>query len=212
MVLDVFFRIGTTGVIQHISATMLRIIYGFVLGCFGGIIMGLAMSWNKDIYKIFYPIIEIIRPIPPYALIPFFILWFGIADIGKVLLITEFCFVVLVVETVEAVKNFTPIYLRASRTLGANKVQRFRFIIIPGIIPELTASLRIASAGAFGLAIAAEFMGAQVGLGYMIMVARRTLNTDVILFGIVIIAILSWLMDQVMRLGTDYLTQWKERE
>jgi ABC-type nitrate/sulfonate/bicarbonate transport system permease component len=194
-----------------IAATLLRVVIGFTLGVALGMGLGLLMSYSKKAQYFFDPLIESMRPVPVVAMIPFFLMWFGIGEMGKLLLITLGVFAIIVVSTVEAVRNVPEIFMKASHSLGASKAQRFRTIIIPAIIPELVGPLRVAAALSFTLVVAAEFMGAQAGLGYRILEARRLFNTDVILLGITIIGILSAIADAAIRNFTAYLTRWSGR-
>ena len=129
-----------------------------------GVTIGLMMSYSKIIDAILDPIVESIRPVPVIAMIPFLIMWFGIGEAGKIFLITLGVFAIIVVSTLEAVKNVPKIYVRAAKTLGASNNQIFRTIIIPGMIPGIIGPLRVATALSFTLVVAAEFMGAQQGL------------------------------------------------
>lgn len=199
-----------TNLLYHSWNTLWRVLTGWIFGIFLGIRMGLWMTRNQTVYAISNPIIEAIRPIPPIALIPFFITWFGIGWSGQVVLIALSCFMVMTVDTFVAVNNISPIYIRAASALGASKAKIYRTIIRPAILPNLISGFRIAAALAFGVAIAAEFMGAQSGLGFMIMVARRTLSTNTILLGIIVIGIESFLVDQSITLISRYLIRWNE--
>lgn len=194
----------------HAWSTLWRVLLGWGIGVFLGVQMGLWMTRNEKIYAVFNPIIEAVRPIPPIALTPFFIIWFGIGWSGQVILIALSCFMVMTVNTFVAVNNIPPVYVRAARALGASKKRIYRTIIRPAILPELVSGFRIAAALAFGVGIAAEFMGAQSGLGFMIMVARRTLNTNTILLGIIIIGLESVLVDQGIKLISRRRLRWNE--
>ena len=163
------------------------LIIGFSFGAILGVIIGLLMSYNKTIDAILDPIVESIRPVPVIAMIPFLIMWFGIGEAGKIFLITLGVFAIIVVSTLEAVKNVPKIYIRAAKTLGASNNQIFQTIIIPGMLPGLIGPLRVATALSFTLVVAAEFMGAQNGIGYRIMEARRLFYTDVILLNVVLL-------------------------
>lgn len=196
---------------EHMGATLRRVLLGLGLGALGGIAVGLAMSANRYVRGLLDPQIESLRPIPPIAAIPFFILWFGLAEHGKVILVALATFMIMVVTTTEAVKNLPPIYLRAAATLGASRRATYRTVVVPAIVPSLIGGLRISAAAAFAVDIAAEFMGAQEGLGYLIMNARRTLQTDVILLSIMVIGVLSAALDQGIRLTARRVTRWSER-
>jgi ABC-type nitrate/sulfonate/bicarbonate transport system permease component len=194
-----------------VLTTLARVGFGFCAGTVLGVGLGLAMSYNKKVLYFFDPLVESMRPVPVIAMIPFFLMWFGIDETGKFLLITLGVFAILVVSTVEAVRNVPSKYILAAHTLGASKAQRFRTIVIPAIIPELIGPLRVATALSFTLVVAAEFMGAQAGIGYRILEARRMFNTDVILLGVVVIGVMAGLADMLIRRGTTHITRWSER-
>ena len=119
-------------------------------------------------------------------------------------------FMIMVVNTYEAVINVNPIYVRAAESLGADKFSIYRTVVVPAIMPSLAAGLRISSALSFTLVVASEFMGAQSGLGYMIMSARRTLTTETIFLGCLIFGIVSTIIDFGIRKG-DQLPHPLER-
>ena len=192
-------------------ATVSRVLFGFIVGTLLGLGLGLAMSYNKKVYYFFDPLVESIRPVPVIAMIPFFLMWFGIGEAGKLLLITLGVFAIIVVSTVEAIKNVPKIYVLAAQTLGASKLQLFRTVLVPAIIPQLIGPMRVAAALSFTLVVAAEFMGANAGLGFRILEARRLFSTDVIMLGVVLIGILSAIADALIRRGAAYLTRWSER-
>lgn len=198
-------------VFVHIGSTLFRVFSGFLLGALVGIATGLLMSMKPAIGALLDPVIEALRPIPALAFIPFFILWMGIGDEAKILLVALGSFLTLVISTVEAVKNVPPVFVQAAQTLGAGSTTVYRTVVLPAIIPTIFSGIRLAAALSFTLAIASEFMGAQTGLGYVILVAQRTLATDAILYGIVILAITSFVTDRVIQRIGRRATRWTER-
>ncbi|MEA2331458.1 MAG: taurine transport system permease protein [Thermoleophilaceae bacterium] len=198
-------------IVGDILATVARVVAGLTLGVLFGVGLGLLMSYSKRAFYFFDPIVEMMRPVPVIAMIPFFLLWFGINEQGKLLLVLMGVFTIMVVSTVEAVRNVPRIYTRAASTLGASRNQTFRRVVLPAIVPSLIGPLRVAAALSFTLVVAAEFMGAQSGVGYRIMEARRLFNPDVIMLGIAIFGFLSFVLDTVVRKTTTYITRWSER-
>lgn len=196
--------------VEHSTVTLIRVLIGWILGIFAGISVGLMMTYSRIFNAIANPIIEVLRPVPPIALIPFFIIWFGLGPSGQIALIALGSFMVLAVNTFVAVNTVQPVYIRAASSLGASRHHVYRTIILPAILPSLLSGFRIAAALAFGLGVAAEFMGAQSGLGYVMMVARRTLNTNTILLGIIILGMESFLVDKCIRAVGGYLCRWSE--
>ncbi len=194
----------------HILATLTRVIIGYVLGVLVGLFLGLAMSYNKYMFASLNTIIESWRPVPPVALVPFFILWFGFSNTGKIVLVLFGVALIIVVNTIEAVKNVNPIYVQAAYSLGAAKRKVFFSVIFPAIIPELRSGLRIALALSVSLVIVSEFLGASIGIGYLINISKITFNTNTILLSALILGLISWLLDFILRKILDRATLWKE--
>ncbi|WP_057984712.1 ABC transporter permease [Lederbergia galactosidilytica] len=191
--------------------TMFRVVCGLVTGTVLGITVGMLVCFNNKLYYLINPLIESSRPVPVIAMIPFFLMWFGIGEIGKFLLVTLGVFAIIVINTIEAIRNVQPIYVKAGQTLGAGKKDIFSKIILPSIIPALIGPIRVCVAISFTLVVAAEFMGAQAGMGYRILQARKMFNTDVIFLGVVMFGILSALVDTSIRKLLQHLTRWTER-
>ncbi|WP_158322418.1 ABC transporter permease [Lederbergia ruris] len=191
--------------------TMFRVVCGLVTGTVLGIMVGMLVCFNNKLYYLLNPLIESSRPVPVIAMIPFFLMWFGIGEIGKFLLVTLGVFAIIVINTIEAIRNVQPIYVKAGQTLGARKKDIFSKIILPSIIPALIGPIRVCVAISFTLVVAAEFMGAQAGMGYRILQARKMFNTDVIFLGVVMFGILSALVDTSIRKLLQHLTRWTER-
>lgn len=194
--------------LTYTAHTWLRVLAGFIAGSAYGIFSGITMSRSRLMMAASDPIIEILRPIPPLAVIPFFILWFGLGELGKVLLIAFGCSTILLVTTLDSIRHVSPDFVHAAYTLGANDSQAYRTVVLPAIMPALFAALRVAAALSFTLGIAAEFMGAQSGLGYMIMLARRTLNTPGMVVGILLIGVISLLTDRAIRWARSRILAW----
>lgn len=188
-----------------------RIIPGFLLGAALGTLLGVVMAISRVGQAIINPIVEILRPLPPLALIPLLILWMGIGYMTQVLLIAFGAFIIMVVASYEAVRNVPPIYVHAATTLGANRRQIFWRVIIPAIIPDIFSGVRVAAAASFGYAVAAELMGAMSGVGYRLVLARRYLLTQNIIIILIVIALLSFGIDFLFRKGNDRVTAWKSR-
>jgi taurine transport system permease protein len=195
-------------IVEYAGATTARVVVGFLIGSALGVLNGISLHMNPVLGRISDPIVEILRPVPPIAMMPFIIIWFGIGDLGKVIIVAAGCSTILLVNTVEAIRRVNPNFVHAARSLGASKQHIYRTIVIPAILPSVFAGLRVALALSFTLTIAAEFMGAQTGLGFMIMLARRYLDTASIVAGIIIIGVLSLGMDRILRSTGKHLLRW----
>jgi taurine transport system permease protein len=198
------------GLARDAGVTLARVIAGWFAGVLLGVHAGLWMTRSRVFYAVANPLVEALRPVPPVALIPFFILWFGLGWGGQILLIGLGCFMVMAVNTYSAVHSVPPIYVRAAASLGAPTSAIYKTVIRPAILPSLVSGYRISAALAFALGVAAEFMGAQSGIGVLIMINRRQLNTDVILLGIIVIGLESFGVDWVIRSFSRYACRWTE--
>jgi taurine transport system permease protein len=200
-------RIGID-LVFHALATLQLVLSGFLTGSLAGVIVGFLMFSMPAVDSLLFSFIEFVRPVPPIALIPFFILWFGLNPAAQVGLVGLGCFMVMVISTREALNKVSVDTRRAARSLGASGYSYYVEILLWAIMPSLTGPLRVSLALAFALAVAAEFMGAQSGLGFLMMIARRTLQTETILLGVIILGLESAIMDWLLRTVMKRLTRW----
>jgi len=200
-----------TQLVKFALTTWYRVLTGLFLGGLIGFAVGLLMSAFPIAEALLDPIVELLRPVPPIALTPFFILWFGLGDFGQLLLIGLGCFMVVLVSTVVAVKNVSPLWVMAARSLGATRRQTYTSVYIPAVLPTIMSSIRVASATGFGLTVAAEYLGAQGGLGFLIRNARVTLQTDSILLAAALLGVESLITDFGLRFLGRHVTAWMPR-
>jgi ABC-type nitrate/sulfonate/bicarbonate transport system permease component len=184
---------------------------GFVIGVAVGVGLGLVMAYSRTVRDLLGTIFDLLRPVPIFALIPLFLLWFGIGRAPQIALIAMGCAVVLGVTTSEAIRNIPLIYVRAALTLGADHRAIYRTVIVPAIIPHLIGAIRVAAAGAWGLDVAAEFMGSQEGLGYLIILQQTYLRTAGIFVLVAIYAVLAVILDTAIARLESRITGWTER-
>ncbi len=184
---------------------------GFVIGVVAGVLLGLAIAYSRNFMEIVGPFLDFTRPVPVLALIPLFLLWFGVGLLPQILLVALGVSVVLGVSTYEAVRNMPVIFVRAAKNLGADKKTIFRTIVVPYIFPHLIGAIRVAAAMSWGLDVASEFMGAQVGLGYNMIVQQIYLNTAGIIALVLIYSLLAIGLDRTIRRIEARLTHWTER-
>ncbi len=190
--------------------TLRRVVLGWIIGGLLGIPAALIMTRSRIIHQTIRPLIELVRPLPTVALVPFFIFWFGIGPFGQVFLIAIGSFMTLTIHTYTAVNTVPLALIRAAASLGATMGRIYVSVILPFLLPSLRSAFQIAAGLSFAVGIAAEWMGAQSGLGFMVMVARRTLNTNTILLCTLLIGVESYLLDVLIRFVFDYLCRWAE--
>lgn len=193
------------------GATAWRVVLSWAVGCAAGTLVGLLMARSRSFFYIANPVIEALRPIPPIALIPFTLIWFGLTDTGRVVLGALSCFMILVVSTTVAARNVSPVYIRAAQSLGASPNQVYFSVVLRAIFPTLVSALRVAAALCWAVVVAAEYLGAQNGIGYLILQASHTVDTPVVLVGTIVVGIEAFAFEQILKIATAYLTRWVER-
>lgn len=208
--LDSLLRMKTT-LLEATLRSAGMAIAGFGLGSLLGLSMGLLMAYSKTFMETLGPIFDFTRPVPIFALIPLFLLWFGPRAITQIMFIALGVSVLLGVTTYEAIRNIPVVYIRAAFNLGASRKRVYRTIIIPCIFPHIIGAIRIAAAASWGLDVASEFMGAQVGLGYNMIIQVIYLNTAGIIVIVIIFSILAIGMDLTIKKVESYVTRWTER-
>ena len=194
-----------------ILTTVTVTLTGFFIGTAFGAVSGLLMAYSPLIRDLVGSIFSFLRPVPVFALIPLFILWFGVGRIPQIVLIALGTSVVLGVTTLDAIRNVPSIYVRAALTLGADRKTIYRTVIVPCIIPHLIGAIRVAAAASWGLGVAAEFMGSQQGLGYLIILQQTFLRTAGIVLLVIIYSLLALGFDKIIAFIELRLTRWTER-
>jgi NitT/TauT family transport system permease protein/taurine transport system permease protein len=176
-----------------------RILIGFVAGTAIGVTLGAGMSASRVVRQVIDPIIEVLRPLPPLAFIPLFIIWLGIGEMPKEVLILIGVVPVMAVTTVAALDEVPDDLRLCARTLGASSRYTMLRVQIRAALPGIITGMRISMAGAWTSIVAAELIAATSGLGYLIMQAGDYLNTALVFSGIISIAILGLTLDACLR-------------
>jgi len=181
-------------------ASLTRILAGFVWGAIAGTVLGAAMSAVRRLRLIVDPLIELGRPLPPLAFIPLLIVWFGIGELPKILLIGIGVIPIMVVSVVAALDAVPEEYIEAARSLGASRRYALVHVRIRAALPGVITGLRLAMGISWTSIVAVEMIAATSGLGYVILEASNYLITPLIFSGIVLIAIVALLLDGLLRL------------
>jgi ABC-type nitrate/sulfonate/bicarbonate transport system permease component len=176
-----------------------RILTGFAVGVVAGVTLGSAMSASRIARHLVDPIIEVLRPLPPLAFIPLFIVWFGIGETPKEVLIIIGVTPVMAITTVAALDEVPDDLRLCARTLGASRLHTLLRVQIRSALPGILTGMRISMAGSWTSIVAAELIAATSGLGYLIMQAGDYLNTALVFSGIITIAVLGLALDACLR-------------
>ncbi len=193
----------------HILISAGRVFGAFLLACAVGIPLGLAMGMSPLIRGIFDPPIEFYRPIPPLAYLPLMIIWFGIGETSKVLLIFLSVFAPVALGARAGVRSAAIEQIHAAYSFGATRWQVLRHVILPAAMPEILTAMRIGIGFGWTTLVAAEMVAATQGIGYMVLTASQFLQTAVVIMGIIVIAGIAYLFDLLMRLIERKVVPWK---
>lgn len=203
------FRNYTLG--EHLGFSLFRVIAGFILGALAGIPLGYAMGLSNWFRGWFDPIVEFMRPVPPLALIPLVIIWAGIGEAGKIILLFLAALWIMAIAARSGVSGVNISKVHAAYSLGASKAQIMRHVIIPNSLPEIFTGARVAMGVCWGTVVAAELVAAEKGAGMMIMVASKFQSTDIVIMGIILIGVIGFGIDVLMRWAERKLVPWKGR-
>ncbi|MGI9402371.1 MAG: ABC transporter permease [Rhizobiaceae bacterium] len=194
---------------QHLGWSLFRVIAGFIAGSLVGIPLGYAMGLSNWFRGWFDPIVEFMRPVPPLALIPLVIIWAGIGEVGKVILLFLAALWIMTIAARAGVSGVRISKVHAAYSLGASKWQVLRYVIIPNSLPEIFTGARVAMGVCWGTVVAAELVAAEKGAGMMIMVASKFQLTDIVIMGIILIGVIGYGIDILMRMAENWLVPWK---
>ena len=200
-----------TSFMGHVAISAARVFGAFLLACLIGIPLGLAMGMSPFIRGIFDPPIEFYRPIPPLAYLPLMIIWFGIGETSKVLLIFLSVLAPVALGARSGVKSAAIEQIHAAYSFGASRWQVMLHVILPSALPEILTAMRIGIGFGWTTLVAAEMVAATSGLGYMVLSASQFLQTSTVIMGIIVIAIIAYAFDMLMRFVERRVVPWKGR-
>ncbi|WP_394790189.1 ABC transporter permease subunit [Rhodoferax sp.] len=196
---------------QHFVASMLRVFSAFLLASITAIPLGIAMGMSRVVRGIFDPPLEFYRPLPPLAYLPLIIIWFGIDETPKILLIFLSCFAPLALAARSGMRSASQEQINAAYSMGASYMQVIRHVILPSAMPDILIGMRIAIGFGWTTLVAAEMVAANVGLGQMVLNASNFLRTDIVIMGIIVIGVVAYMFDLLMRWIDRKVVPWKGR-
>lgn len=202
---------GGHSLYADIWISVARIALGFLGAVILGIPIGLGMARNKLVFRVIDPFLQFVRPVPPLAYIPLLVVWFGIGELPKVLLILVGTVPVIIIGTISGVKGTPELRLSVARTLGASETQIFRHVILPSALPEIFTSMRVGIGVAWTCLVAAELIAADQGLGWLVQYAGQALQVAIVIVGIVVIGILGYGMELLIRVVERHAVPWRGR-
>jgi NitT/TauT family transport system permease protein len=205
-------RLTLEGILPHHAAeTVLRLAVGFAIAAALGVLVGIVMGRYRRAEEVLLPLVSIGAPIPGLAYAPLFLLWFGLGDTGSIVLVAFVSMFPVIINSWTGVKAVKEIWLRAAQTMGADERRLFRYVILPGALPYILTGCRLGLAQAWRILVAVEMLAAVPwGLGWLIFGAREFLNTDAMLAGIAVIALIGLALEKFVfqRLERYTVVRW----
>ncbi len=188
-----------------------RVFLGVASGIILAVPVGFVLGWYRQVRHFIDPLINFFRALPPIALIPLVIVYFGIGESAKIAILFYASFFSGVIVMYEGVAQISPIFIRVAKTLGATDGEVFRKVILPLAVPHILTALRVALGVAWATLVASELIAAQQGLGAMIQNASSFFQLDIIYVGIICIGLIALAMDLALRAATRRLVAWQDR-
>lgn len=195
----------------HIEASLFRTVTGFLIGVAIGVPLGLLSGYSKVVGAMFSPIMAFVRPIPPIAFIPMAVLYFGLGETGKIVLILFTAFNYAFVNAHAGAAGVPLAYFRAAQSIGLSRAQTFFRVVLPAAVPQIFTGLKVAMALSWAVVVAAELVGAQAGLGFMISDAAQLFRIPVVFIGIALIGVIGLVLNALLTGAEDKLVHWKGR-
>jgi ABC-type nitrate/sulfonate/bicarbonate transport system permease component len=200
---------GLQVLLTHSLATISRALGGIVIGVVLGVLLGLFISFLQFLRFLFLPTIQIIRAIPILTLIPLFLLWFGDQEYGVWIYVSFAVFVLIIINTLEAVRNVPKKYSQYAFTIGANRFQLFHTVIFPAIIPRLIGPIRVSLGASWAIVLAAEYLAVTRGLGYLMILSERFFKINRMVVIAILFVSFSMILNKVFVRIARSITHWK---
>jgi ABC-type nitrate/sulfonate/bicarbonate transport system permease component len=203
--------LGSAELYEHAGASLARSLPGFAIGTFFGVLLGLAAGVARGFDRLFSPAVFLTYPVPKIVMLPIFMLWFGIGDLSKVLIIALACFYPVFINAYYGVKATPAILVWSALNMGARRDAIIRRVVVPSAAPMIFAGMRVALALSFIVMFAAEMINARSGLGHLIREAESSLRFDLMYVSLLAVAILGYVGDRLVRFAQRRLLAWQEQ-
>ena len=203
--------LGSAELYEHAGASLARSLPGFAIGTFFGALLGFAAGVARWFDRLLSPAVFLTYPVPKIVMLPIFMLWFGIGDLSKVLIIALACFYPVFINAYYGVKATPAILVWSALNMGARRDAIFRRVVVPSAAPMIFAGMRVALALSFIVMFAAEMINARSGLGHLIREAENSLRFDLMYVSLLAVAILGYVGDRLVRFAQRRLLAWQEQ-
>jgi ABC-type nitrate/sulfonate/bicarbonate transport system permease component len=195
----------------HVSISLQRIVIGFCIGAVPGVVIGLAMGLFSPIRALIQPLVDATFPIPKIAVLPLFIMVFGLGEESKYAIIATAVIYLVLINTVAGVRNIDRIYLDVGKNYGASRWMMFIDVALPGALPLIVTGLKLGMGVALLVIVSAEFVGARSGIGYLIWTSWQVFQVEKMYVGLLVSALLGWGSAILLNYLERVLIPWKVR-
>jgi len=199
-------------IFDHLLISLWRVLIGFYFAFIVAVPLGLIMGLSKKFEWIVSPIIEIFRPIPPFAWIPFALVFFGLGVFSQAFIIFIGAFFPILTNTLQGVQNTSPIYIDVAKTLGADRSDIILHVIFPSTLPFILVGIRVSLGVGWMCVIAAELVGLNkpLGLGYLIQYSAQFGNFPLTFAAMLITGLMGYALNNIIKLFENYTSHWRE--
>ncbi len=198
------------GLWTDINASLYRIFWGYLAGCISGIALGVSMGLNRTVRTIIYPLVALLYPIPKIAILPLIMLIFGIGEMSKIVVVAIGSFFLVLINTLHGVDGVAKIYHDIAQVYHIKKHNFVLRVILPGALPAIFTGLKLAIGYSLVIVVAAEFSGADAGIGYLIWQSWETFSIKAMYAGIFVIGALGLVFSLMLNFLEQRLTPWRD--
>lgn len=197
--------------LKNVLTSLRRVLLGYMLGASLGVLIGVSMGLSKTVTRLFFPLLEIMRPIPILAWVPVLILWAGIGETTKVITIAIGTFWSVLLNTTDGIRNVDIKYKEVACIFGKKKRDIIFLVSLPAALPAIFTGLRVGVGSAWLSVIGAEMVAASSGLGYFITYYREMMKPEKMYAGVIVIGVIGWIINVLIRKLEDYLLRWNSK-
>lgn len=196
---------------KDLATSLKRVLEGYLISAVLGIILGTAMGMSDTVKKIFYPTVTTIRQIPIMAWIPLLILWCGIGETSKVVIIVIASFFPIMVNTLSGIGSTPLEYIEVARLYKLSRLKTFMRVYLPHALPNIQTGLKLGLGVSWMAVVAAELIASTSGIGYKMSYARTLMRSDIVIICMIVIGIIGILMDKILTVVFNLLTPWERK-
>jgi NitT/TauT family transport system permease protein len=197
--------------VAHMRATLLRMLWGILLGCGPGLVLGLVMGWSMRLRGLLDPFVAAAHPLPKIALLPLIMVIFGVSETSLVIVAATGAFFPILINTMAGVQSIPPLHFEVARSYGANRRKVLRRVVLPGSLPSILTGLRLAANVTLLVSVAVEMISARQGLGALIWMAWNTMRTEEMYVSLLVITGIGVALSLALRVLSRWITPWNAR-